>query len=189
MESFGRLTSGRPIGRPGVGRPKDVLGVFSDYQLVILFSNIVPLIMEFTYYLMLILTIFRLMVQLASSLRTRKLTVTGAEFLKERKKKFRLRQKRLQQQMAAQARVNSDNVNNNSINKTRNVNKSMRKTRNVNKSVNKTRNVIKSISTTSTIDYRHGRARGQSQRRHGQSQHRQRQVRLEKRYHLFQISF
>jgi hypothetical protein len=41
-------TPGRPIGRPGVGHPQGVFGGFSYYQLVIRFSNIVPLIMEFT---------------------------------------------------------------------------------------------------------------------------------------------
>jgi hypothetical protein len=36
-----------PFGRRGVGHPQGVFGVFSYYQLVILFFNIVPLIMEF----------------------------------------------------------------------------------------------------------------------------------------------
>jgi hypothetical protein len=46
---FGQPTPGRPIGRPGVGRPLGVFGGFSYYQLVIIFGNIVPLIIEFTY--------------------------------------------------------------------------------------------------------------------------------------------
>jgi hypothetical protein len=40
---FRRPTPGQAIGRPGVGRPQVVFGVFSYYQLVILISNIVPL--------------------------------------------------------------------------------------------------------------------------------------------------
>jgi hypothetical protein len=46
---IGRPTPGRPIGRPGVGCPMGVFGGFSYYQLVMLFFNIVPLIMESTY--------------------------------------------------------------------------------------------------------------------------------------------
>jgi hypothetical protein len=38
----------RPLGCPGVGRPQGIFGGLSYYQLVMLFSNIVPLIMEFT---------------------------------------------------------------------------------------------------------------------------------------------
>jgi hypothetical protein len=44
--TFERSTPGRHIGRPGVGRPVGVFRVFSDYQLVILIFNIVPLISE-----------------------------------------------------------------------------------------------------------------------------------------------
>jgi hypothetical protein len=47
---FGQPTPSRPIGRLGVGHSQGVFGVFSYYQLVKLFSNIVPLIMEFTIY-------------------------------------------------------------------------------------------------------------------------------------------
>jgi hypothetical protein len=47
---FGQPTPGRPIGRPGVGHPSGLFGVFSYYWLMILVFNIVPLIMEFTYY-------------------------------------------------------------------------------------------------------------------------------------------
>jgi hypothetical protein len=39
---FGRPTPGRPIGRPGVDRPKSVIGVFSYYELVVLFLNVFP---------------------------------------------------------------------------------------------------------------------------------------------------
>jgi hypothetical protein len=46
---FGRPTLGRPIGRPVVGRPNGVFGGLSYYQLVILFFNIVPLMMEITF--------------------------------------------------------------------------------------------------------------------------------------------
>jgi hypothetical protein len=45
---FGWPTPGRPIGRPGVGCPQGVFGVFSYYQLMILSFNIVLLIVEFT---------------------------------------------------------------------------------------------------------------------------------------------
>jgi hypothetical protein len=45
---FGQSAPGRPVGRPGVGRPQGVFGGFSYYQLVILLFNIVPLIMEST---------------------------------------------------------------------------------------------------------------------------------------------
>jgi hypothetical protein len=39
---FMRPTPGWPVGRPGVGRPKGVLGVFFNYyQLVMLIFNIV----------------------------------------------------------------------------------------------------------------------------------------------------
>jgi hypothetical protein len=41
---FGQPTPGRPIGCPGVGRSLGVFGGFSYNQLVIIFSNIVPLI-------------------------------------------------------------------------------------------------------------------------------------------------
>jgi hypothetical protein len=44
----GRPTPGRPIGRPGVGRPQGVFDILSNYQIVILFFNIVPLIVRFT---------------------------------------------------------------------------------------------------------------------------------------------
>jgi hypothetical protein len=46
---FGWPTPGQPVGRPGVGCPKGVFGGFSCYSLVMLFFNIVPLIMEFTF--------------------------------------------------------------------------------------------------------------------------------------------
>jgi hypothetical protein len=39
---------GRPVGRPGVGRPQGVFGGFSYYLLVMLFFKIVRLIVEFT---------------------------------------------------------------------------------------------------------------------------------------------
>jgi hypothetical protein len=39
---------GRPIGRPGIGHLRGIIGVFSYYQLVDLFFNIIRLIMEFT---------------------------------------------------------------------------------------------------------------------------------------------
>jgi hypothetical protein len=45
---FRQPTPRRPIGRPGVGRPSSVFGVFSYYLLVISVFNIVPLIMETT---------------------------------------------------------------------------------------------------------------------------------------------
>jgi hypothetical protein len=45
---FGRPTPDRPIGPPVVGCPQGVYGSLSYYQSVIFFSNIVPLIMEFT---------------------------------------------------------------------------------------------------------------------------------------------
>jgi hypothetical protein len=45
--SFGRPITGRPIGRQVVGCLQGVFGSISCYQLVILFFNIVPLIMEF----------------------------------------------------------------------------------------------------------------------------------------------
>jgi hypothetical protein len=45
---FRQPIPGRPIGRPGYGRPSGLFGSFSYYQLVIFFSDIVPLIMEFT---------------------------------------------------------------------------------------------------------------------------------------------
>jgi hypothetical protein len=41
----GRPTPGRPIGRPGVGHPQGIFGVFSYYQLAMLFFNMVCLIM------------------------------------------------------------------------------------------------------------------------------------------------
>jgi hypothetical protein len=40
---FGRPTPGQPVGRPGAGHPHDVFGVFSYYQLVMLFLNMVCL--------------------------------------------------------------------------------------------------------------------------------------------------
>jgi hypothetical protein len=40
---FGRPTSGRPIGRPGVGHPQGVFGVLNYYSLEMLFLNIVIL--------------------------------------------------------------------------------------------------------------------------------------------------
>jgi hypothetical protein len=43
--SFGWSTSGRPIGHPGGGNPQGVFGVFSYYQLVMLFLNMVSLTM------------------------------------------------------------------------------------------------------------------------------------------------
>jgi hypothetical protein len=43
-----RPGGGRPIGRLGSDRPQGVFGGLSYYQLVILFFNIVPLVMEFT---------------------------------------------------------------------------------------------------------------------------------------------
>jgi hypothetical protein len=45
--SSGRPTLGWPVGRPSVGRPSGVFGVFHYYQLVRLFVNIVRLIVEF----------------------------------------------------------------------------------------------------------------------------------------------
>jgi hypothetical protein len=42
-------TPSRPSGRLGVGRPQELFGGLSYYQLVITFLNMVPLIMEFTY--------------------------------------------------------------------------------------------------------------------------------------------
>jgi hypothetical protein len=45
----GRPAPGRPVGRPGSGRPQGVIGVFfSYYQLVILISSFVSLIVELT---------------------------------------------------------------------------------------------------------------------------------------------
>jgi hypothetical protein len=44
---FGRPTPCRPISRPGVGCPQGVFGGLSCYRLVILFSKILRLIMEF----------------------------------------------------------------------------------------------------------------------------------------------
>jgi hypothetical protein len=44
---FGRPTPGRRISRRRVGRPQGVFGVFNYYQLVKLFFNIVPHIIEF----------------------------------------------------------------------------------------------------------------------------------------------
>jgi hypothetical protein len=38
----------RPKGRPGVGRPAGIFGVFSYYELVTPFSKIVRLIVDFT---------------------------------------------------------------------------------------------------------------------------------------------
>jgi hypothetical protein len=40
---------GRPIDRPGVGCPKGVFGVFSYYELVMLFLNMVCLTVALTY--------------------------------------------------------------------------------------------------------------------------------------------
>jgi hypothetical protein len=45
---FGWLTPGQPIGRTGVGLPQGIFSGFSYYELVVIFFNIVPLIMEFT---------------------------------------------------------------------------------------------------------------------------------------------
>ena len=42
-------TPGQPIGRLEVGRPQGVFFGFSYYKLIILFSNIVPLVVEFTF--------------------------------------------------------------------------------------------------------------------------------------------
>jgi hypothetical protein len=42
---FGRPTPGQPIGHLGVGHPQSVFGVFSYYQLVMLFLNMVCLTM------------------------------------------------------------------------------------------------------------------------------------------------
>jgi hypothetical protein len=46
---FGRPTHNRPFYRPCNCRPKGIFGGFSYYLLVIVFFNIVPLIMEFTF--------------------------------------------------------------------------------------------------------------------------------------------
>jgi hypothetical protein len=45
---FGRPTPSRPIGHPWVGHPQGVFGDLGFYQLVMMFFNVVPLIMEFT---------------------------------------------------------------------------------------------------------------------------------------------
>jgi hypothetical protein len=46
---FGRLTPGRPIGRLGISHPQGVFGVFSYYQLVMLFLNVVCLTVTLAY--------------------------------------------------------------------------------------------------------------------------------------------
>jgi hypothetical protein len=45
---FGQPIPGRPVNRTGVGHSQGLFGVFSYYQLVISFFNIVPLISELT---------------------------------------------------------------------------------------------------------------------------------------------
>jgi hypothetical protein len=45
---FGWPTPGRPVGRPGVGHPQGVFDVFSYYQLVTLFLNMVCLTVALT---------------------------------------------------------------------------------------------------------------------------------------------
>jgi hypothetical protein len=59
---FGWPTPGWPIGLPGVGRPQGVFGGLSYNQLVILFFNIVPLIMEFTGIILVIVAILVLQI-------------------------------------------------------------------------------------------------------------------------------
>jgi hypothetical protein len=46
---FGRPTLSWPIDRPGFGHPQGVFGVFSDYQLVMLFLNNVCLTVALTF--------------------------------------------------------------------------------------------------------------------------------------------
>jgi hypothetical protein len=47
---LGQPTPGQPIGRPGVGHPQRVFGVFSYYQLEMLFLNMVCLTVASTDY-------------------------------------------------------------------------------------------------------------------------------------------